>query len=478
MSDESPIDQEVQRLQRKLENALIWQGALKKDLQVLCRSIAHEPNGLISVLPTELLVSIFDQTVLSNPRFVSCLMLVCKDWQNLILSTPLLWSTINITIPSDVKRVKLYATYCSTCVERSAGCPLYITLDFTRISIMEGFLSNILFNVCSLIPGSIYLARMVRFLRDTRALYEWCQAQYLRPLSALSGQMTRWKVFNLSADKFWYDAPLIKVTLSTSLFLQETPSLEILRLRHLPRHQREYHVIIRRNSPVSRAFPNLSDIRELILENFQAPINVASIDTRKITRICLMAYNVDQYRLIVSCRNLTRLHFGIGYSQSIKWRNPGIGPRIEFPSLVHLQVVLFIPPEFWQLLIAPVLRTIVLEDFGALRSFKHITLLESVSKLELRHGYIRPPWSPLIRRTLCIIMPKLPAVTTLLCTSANQNFINSLLLGLSEEGHRFRSLVLMLIVSPQECHGDIDPADCMPWTPTYLQNQMAEYLIT
>lgn len=81
----------------------------------------------ISRLPSEIMSSIFIVSICEDdgePVLVSTLMLVCRFWADVAVSTPLLWSSISVTNLDSLPRAKRRFA-------RSKSVPLALSVDFT-----------------------------------------------------------------------------------------------------------------------------------------------------------------------------------------------------------------------------------------------------------------------------------------------------------------------------------------------------------
>lgn len=103
------------------------------------------PAIVIGHLPVEILLSIFyyyrDENTTTR---LSLLMRVSRGWRDIVLSSPGLWSRINLAPTGFLTNTTWYYSHISTCLQRSGDLPLDITVDFTQIEQITGHLDTTL----------------------------------------------------------------------------------------------------------------------------------------------------------------------------------------------------------------------------------------------------------------------------------------------------------------------------------------------
>jgi hypothetical protein len=122
------------RLQQELEPYRIQYCKMHP---ILISPVALSDRSFINHLPEELLYSIFKLCILipyDNHRApIGTLLFVCKRWYTLIMSSPKLWSKIEINDPFelfDLINKQSQTSYIPSCLSRSQGLPLDIEIDF------------------------------------------------------------------------------------------------------------------------------------------------------------------------------------------------------------------------------------------------------------------------------------------------------------------------------------------------------------
>ncbi|KAJ7633254.1 hypothetical protein FB45DRAFT_1148910, partial [Roridomyces roridus] len=123
------LDLEIEDLQHSLEPRL-------HERSQLCQSLASHRYPVLT-LPAEVTSEIFTQFLppfpqrpsLVGPLSPSFLLRICRQWRDIALGTPALWSTMELDIDSEDK--KLHARQLGlldSWLQRSGHCPLSIAL--------------------------------------------------------------------------------------------------------------------------------------------------------------------------------------------------------------------------------------------------------------------------------------------------------------------------------------------------------------
>ncbi|KAG8795214.1 hypothetical protein FRC17_008167, partial [Serendipita sp. 399] len=98
------------------------------------RKSASSKHRLIQQLPNELLLYIFMiHNKSEHVRRNAVLMLVCQRWKQLIISTPQLWSRIEIAPHSNMRNLTRCSKLVELCFEASGDRPIDVVLDFTEL---------------------------------------------------------------------------------------------------------------------------------------------------------------------------------------------------------------------------------------------------------------------------------------------------------------------------------------------------------
>jgi len=104
-------------------------------------------------IPSELLSSIFVMGVLwiadENPVMVSTLMLVCRDWAEVALNTPVLWARISVSPHDSLEKARRK-------LERSKSCPVDITVNFGPRFEYAGSITGLIIHAMDLIRPALW----------------------------------------------------------------------------------------------------------------------------------------------------------------------------------------------------------------------------------------------------------------------------------------------------------------------------------
>lgn len=131
----------VEDLERQLRSAKSHHASLTRELQRYSSEswqasdeyqVARHKISLYD-LPDELLCEIFEYATLLCHPFIRSVLLVCKRFHRIIMSTSSLWTRIDLRFPKDLMD-SFFPTkeYVETCLERSRGRLLDITIEFPR----------------------------------------------------------------------------------------------------------------------------------------------------------------------------------------------------------------------------------------------------------------------------------------------------------------------------------------------------------
>ncbi|KAJ6589316.1 hypothetical protein B0H19DRAFT_1367704 [Mycena capillaripes] len=117
------LDAEILRLQRERE-------PLKARLDTYKYPVLTLPNEIVSELFVNVLPPYPLLAPTSGPQSPTALGQICRKWRAIALSTPALWSTIDVTL--DYRKLKKEFSYLETWLERSRSHPLSISLKDGR----------------------------------------------------------------------------------------------------------------------------------------------------------------------------------------------------------------------------------------------------------------------------------------------------------------------------------------------------------
>jgi len=457
----TPELDDVKRLQAELSAAMAFKCSLEAEIRDLLSPTTQGYWNAMLNLPTELLLEIFNLVVATNPMHIGNIMLVCRLWQHLILSTPRLWTKIQIIVPKKPEDVTQCVTYCAYCVERSKGYPLDIVIDFTALNsdpsrrAFWDATKDTAHSVSTRLP----FIRQWRYLierresgRDTNCHYYL--SLYLEPLLALArtkgSAVARWKSLEIIAGNLGHHESFFKAVFSTNLFEGSTLLLESIKLHHVDHYTLEndniikYTVVLRKF--VQQTFRSLPSLRILDLVNITLPLDTVEINPLKLEQLSLHYFNMDQFLFSLQCSNVTRLRIGgniVPYDGSVAFSR---GP-ISFPRLKLLELGSWLPIWFYQYLVAPSLETIVFETSQALKAIIPARLPPSITRIECLWG-----WRDSTYDILPLFIPKLMQVSveTIVCTQAEKQ---SMMRAIREYMERQVSPSLKLLLIAPTNHG-------------------------
>jgi F-box-like len=448
---------DVDRLQMELSDALALRSALESEVHQLVQSISQGPSGALSVLPTELLVEIFQSILQENPVEIHRLPLVCRAWSLVIQETPQLWTNIRITVPIEPRMVKECAAYCSMVIERSARCPLDISIDYSKLETSRKSLEN------SIETRERDLSKPTRGLKSLilrrgeggDPLYKYYIDRYLEPLKRLSGDnfsgLERWRSFELLCGSLFYHLPLPDEAFNASIFAGSTPLLESLKLSYsskwiLEGEERNYGSGWEKNMP--RPFPFSPNLHEIVLSNVSMPISIHSIEPLKVRRLRMSYCDMEQFQFTLRCQNLTHLYMGYTSRTKESIRQSLAPGSLLFPHLVHLDLAISVPRWFFGSMVAPLLDSVSFVTDGAFAAIKGMILPASVTKVECRWPFYYN-WDETLAAGLSAVV-RSPSVTTILCAVRYQREAEKALKYLSSTGFNSPTLVILPFYNSSE----------------------------
>ena len=132
------VEDTIDSLRSQLLVAETLREEIKRDV-ASCKSSSTK----FSTIPPELLCLIFSLVDEEQHMCNAKLALVCKAWRNLVVGTPQFWTHVVLKWAGDVPRVIACWDYIRTCVERSAGTPMDIILDFEALPHFDTYVSHL-----------------------------------------------------------------------------------------------------------------------------------------------------------------------------------------------------------------------------------------------------------------------------------------------------------------------------------------------
>lgn len=450
----------IERLEAQLHEALTLKSSLEQEVARMIQYILIGPQEPIEKLPTELWVDIFEIVVRSRPMHINRLMLVCRSWHQIIISTPLLWSTIHIMVPRMTEKITQCARYCALCVERSSNYPLEISIEYPALDTTDIRIERLLQSYATDFSAEVHRSMLSK---DPPDHWEYTQRRKynpfykveifrcLEPLDVLTGPaysvMERWKSFSLlSHDTSIQDAPFRE-----GIFGGRTPLLEKLELQYpfeYTEHNDAFGPFRMLNISLYplRPFPYMPVLKEAILVNIEMQLCMSEINKLGMTNLSIYLVGKDSLHFCFACQNLRSLRIDgswMAMYRSHVWRVPSQ----SFPlyHLEYLEVLFTLPREFFQNLIAPSLKTAVFINLSALHYavMDGIALPPSVTRVECRWSYReKMPYDigPLARAAL-----QIPSLVSLLCTRKHKAIFEDALLSVHMSGNLPKSFSTLLV---------------------------------
>ncbi|PVG00423.1 hypothetical protein CPB86DRAFT_225634 [Serendipita vermifera] len=391
---------EVNRLEEELNQALMRQVLIKWELASILQGgdVFYNQEVGIHSLPIEILVQIlYGLLLLPNEVHIGRLMRVCRRWQQVILETPLLWSIVDIRVPSDLDKLNICAAYCQTSVKRSASSLLDISLYFSDVSGPDWTLSmmkersGIIWNEdlwqCKLLLRAVY-SELSSYLDHIQPIYAR-REEILSTFVGYKGEvMVRWKSFKCD---FFYN-PVIPF-LERGGFSYPTPSLETLIFdthsqpftkRYRGEVYYAYNLPDEEDTPFN--FPHMPKIHTLHLSNIETVAEKHGINRSSIRELACSCKTRPSLRFILTLGDLTHLQIGYSGSDPILEHNP-----ITFPHLRSLSIIRGIARSFWAVFEAPKLESIFLKDLidyeGLQPSISINYIFPSLQEIRISHRW-------------------------------------------------------------------------------------------
>jgi F-box-like len=332
----------IEDLSKLVEIAQIERKRLENEIQLYRASVAP-----IRKCPAEVLLMIFKLFSCKDPKLATRLLRVCRQWYEIAMNSPGLWTYIEISTKctwNQQKEAMKDNAKAAACLQRSASLPLRICLDFRA---MDSGRTNMIKHATNLLEGSIPVGKRDSFRRNAGRLNlsafidsidadiaHACRPDHvLDTISILTGErgekMKRWGAFFIAFPQRHLDliGPIWR------LLSGPTPNLTRFVV---------FGVYMAQNSAISLtegAFPDLSALKRLALHGRIVDLDFLSLQFHTIERLELWTDLRLHHQTIQLSRfkHLERLEIEC-HSDFLD--NPGdtIGPvgRIELPYLQEL----------------------------------------------------------------------------------------------------------------------------------------------
>ncbi|PVF92968.1 hypothetical protein CPB86DRAFT_801611 [Serendipita vermifera] len=407
-------------------------------------------------------------------------MSVCRAWYKAIIDTPQLWASIHIVIPPHLEGIEACVAFCETVVGRSGQLPLDIKLDYSRLPDFEAKY-RAEFNkemAASGIASSFRSWRWCFFHLDgfDHPLLHRLVPLVLKPLSVLIGRdgsvMSRWRSFNLIADKFWCTQGFGRCTLPRAIFATQnigtsTSLLENLSIQYLGVHSNyddmEWYGPAIWRTRLKTPFPNLPRVTTLSFSNIEMPISRMVFTPSRIEHLEVLCCDLESYRLALKCQNVTTLNIGLHnrviYHQSVF----NDITHLPFPRLRYLRLAHRPPNFFWKAIDAPCLEVLVFENFFATHNTLQWGLFPMVSRVEFRWPYMHNAYNSFLKPLLINLATKCPSFETLICTRSSGPTVQRMLKVVKGMGYEFKSLKTMITIFPKYDETTRESLDVAEW---------------
>lgn len=143
---EGEIEERIAELQEELKGLQTELTNLRAQLLPfrLQPSVDLPPRTPIIKCPNEILYSIFKFTIEDYHPRIRRLLLVCRRWNSIIMTSPRFWTEISINDVSDPNFLDATYShnYINACLERSQGLSLHIDLDMSFYDWHEGYIRD------------------------------------------------------------------------------------------------------------------------------------------------------------------------------------------------------------------------------------------------------------------------------------------------------------------------------------------------
>jgi len=221
----------------QVENRLaILRGRKKQldhDLAVFRASIAP-----ISLLPSELLCQILVEVVDGDYADVLPLSLVCRTWRRTVITTPQMWTTIQITLVNDMYHMTNQHQMIQVVLDRNKSLLLDVSIDFTSINPLEGYIGSCMEDGLRRFSESAEISEWLASVDwQSMPMVNEMRDFHRRVFDTLVGDnhehMTRWRSLQLYLPWEQGDYNVVLPILE-DLFAQPTPQLAELEISGHP----------------------------------------------------------------------------------------------------------------------------------------------------------------------------------------------------------------------------------------------------
>jgi hypothetical protein len=422
-------EHEINRLERELVEATVHRINVRWELERILENNAvlyrTEEIGIHS-LPVEILVNIFYELLLiPHSGSTGRLMAVCRQWQLVILNTPLLWSVIHVNVPSRLDKLDILITYCQNSVQRSASIPLDISLYFPEMKPEFHSITKKEQKDRVIQRDDPCLRRFLKRLsrNDSATFDKRIKAHHLRwkkILQILMGDigevMGRWNSFECDFFCKQRGHNPILAFLEWDTFDYSASTLEKLveeRLSQIPR-------IMRKTAP-----PLLPGSYVCRLPNVESMVNLDGFGQYSIRNLVYSWKDPNLLRFMLTLHSLTHLHIEFFNTQRVD-------PRFRQEAIINsdkeLNIIQGTRRDFWALLEAPNLESLTLTHFSS-TLFLPVPIIVNYTFPSLKRVVIiQHHWSLFLRTFLDFLHELIrhaPRLTSIQC-NRRQEFVSAL----------------------------------------------------
>ncbi|KAG8816059.1 hypothetical protein FRC17_000477 [Serendipita sp. 399] len=413
---EAGFDDEIARLEAELEAAVELRDTLVEEFQNLAPAVQEAQGSGILALPNELLADILADALRESTTTRLQLQLVSRKWNELVLHTPMLWSSFRVIVPADYRAIESCSAYWERCIRRSSGCPMDISIRYLRPPQLMVELRKCLGTTT--LPISPSIDRVVKFLLYGKQMYRmlsrYLECIYLRPITLFTkhpGSMERWRSFELRATHGRGGSCFDKA-IRQGLFGGDTPMLERLTLWAVDQGRQLWSLYdaILLSEKCKNPFPHLPAIKELYLHDIRIPFTVENPE--QVDQLDTLCLTIDDFVHVMAYRNVTYLRVGI---HTIRGSDLNLlSTQATFPQLQRLHLLQRIPNWFYGSLDTPKLEVIVFEDFTPMLTLREFSLQLSVKRMEFRWTYTPNAEYYFMKIVLPILLTNFTALETIL----------------------------------------------------------------
>ncbi|KAG8760080.1 hypothetical protein FRC14_004179 [Serendipita sp. 396] len=383
---------EVQPLEDQLKRAITRRAELIGEINDHISLIAKKPLQSGLFIPDDILIIIFRCLLLSNPGAIGHLLFVCRQWYSVIMSTPVLWSSIELTPSNNLKSLSSWTAYCRECIQRSGSRPLQISINYREVIEPQYIAVAAIYPVWKTVGLE---GRTHSFFKSfCHAVPRYRTAHFARfeaPIRVLVGphgsEVSRWQALTLDGGVWVYRIlSLIRGNLGGEPLPKRMFSWAgriICRIPTTASHDpKEMGPDYRTISPL---FPNPSPLRYLSIP-LVLPLNW--VDPYSVQEIEVLYHLVTDLRYVLQFRHLKYLVIRATH-QSYSGVDRFKAGDIYFPMLIEFEVQSRLSTTFWEHLDAPRLETLRIDKcqefplkFGTLPTVRRIEVwFENLDKL-------------------------------------------------------------------------------------------------